>query len=41
MYFMIPFFSIVDVIFCYIAASGGWQEPENPYTQKVTKKSHI
>lgn len=23
----------------YFAASGGWQEPENPHTQRVSKRS--
>lgn len=24
-------------MFLYFAASGGWQEPENPHTQRVSK----
>lgn len=26
-------------MFLYFAASGGWQEPENPHTQRVSKGS--
>lgn len=27
------------LIFLYFSASGGWQEPENPHTQRVSKGS--
>jgi hypothetical protein len=35
----IPIFMKIKLLFnLYFLASGGWQEPENPYTQRVSKR---